>query len=689
MADPSGIIEIRKDYKKKIRDILDKNISSIKSEDIQPLKETKEEVDTSVGESNNEQVAQKEQHIQVRLPEKYSSSDDNQPKDSVSQSTKTHQIVNDLVDKLDKKTNAGSDQASYNEVSVVELSDKTMDRFTLIGKTVLPYMEDAFEKVKPEKSEKTGIENVGSKSFLADMIGTITKLLLVGGLATTLVAVFWKDNIKPWLESNLGVSLASVDKFMRVLEGIGKWFTLGSMGAGGVFLKLKGEVFESIGTFMEKSIGKAMAGILGEGAEQGLAGGAAKFFSGATVTKLIGKSLKGMSKAVLKGIPVIGSLFSFWFAYDSFKSGDTIGGFVNVASGLANLLNLVLPGIGTGLSLGIDVLGAILDVKAGDGTGAEVSAKKADILKDWAGTLWNMLKGVPIIQTLIDFGEGFYKVFSGDFKGGLEQLNKLPMLGIMPGILLAIYNTTSDSSDSTPKTFGDKMKQLNTELKKRIGTSILGMFPTVFGLRGRVAKMLGLDYSNPDDEHSKSPEATVPDENLAAIQKDIRQKKIEIGHLEKDNSITDEERATKIKELDDNIKMYERFMKNPDTKPMEKSANDLFLPPNNDNKIVYNPTENVSYKLASDDNVMAYKAGGAFDETIKEIKNAMLVMSAKMLDIQIAVVSNTPASSNINVNNITSNNKSEGTPNMSGKRDPIFDARMDYWRKYPTERSYI
>jgi len=84
--------------------------------------------------------------------------------------------------------------------------------------------------------------------------------------------------------------------------------------------------------------------------------------------------------------------------------------------------------------------------------------------------------------------------------------------------------------------------------------------------------------------------------------------------------------------------------------------------------------------------VLAYKSGGMLDTMLGEMKNAILTMSNTIVGMQ---KSDNSQGSNVNVNNVSNvSNASGGDSSMSGKRDPIFDSRTNYWRKYPNERSF-
>lgn len=124
------------------------------------------------------------------------------------------------------------------------------------------------------------------------------------------------------------------------------------------------------------------------------------------IFKLVGSSLKIIGKR----IPIIGTLISFKDAYDRFQKGDTIGGFISIGSGIAT----IFPGIGTAISIGLDILNAVLDysdsgshfknmvnnnvvVKAvGDVINGTINFIK-DILNwvspvSWAKNIWSWLK---------------------------------------------------------------------------------------------------------------------------------------------------------------------------------------------------------------------------------------------------------------------------------------------------------
>ncbi len=116
----------------------------------------------------------------------------------------------------------------------------------------------------------------------------------------------------------------------------------------------------------------------------GLKGGFLKAMM-AFIVKYGGKAAK-----FFKPIPILGGLISFAFAYSRFKSGDIAGGILEILSGVASFF----PGIGTAISLGIDILLAVLDYKAGGSPDAGGKAK-GGILKEWALKLAEYLLRLP------------------------------------------------------------------------------------------------------------------------------------------------------------------------------------------------------------------------------------------------------------------------------------------------------
>lgn len=84
----------------------------------------------------------------------------------------------------------------------------------------------------------------------------------------------------------------------------------------------------------------------------------------ATATKVIGKQAgKQGFKQIAKRIPILGSLVGVGFGIDRLMKGDTRGALYEFGSAGLGLLDLLVPGLGTGLSLAADAGIVARDVK--------------------------------------------------------------------------------------------------------------------------------------------------------------------------------------------------------------------------------------------------------------------------------------------------------------------------------------
>ena len=135
-------------------------------------------------------------------------------------------------------------------------------------------------------------------------------------------------------------------------------------------------------------------------------GGSGKLLGGG-LFKLLGKGLSQIAKR----IPFIGALISFKDAYDRIQGGDWTGGLISIGSGIASFF----PGVGTVISIGLDVLNAFLD-SASDGG----KTSKLGMIGDFLGNLVD--KVVTGIKT---FFFGFLDmIYNGVINGGKAILSK-------------------------------------------------------------------------------------------------------------------------------------------------------------------------------------------------------------------------------------------------------------------------
>ena len=105
-------------------------------------------------------------------------------------------------------------------------------------------------------------------------------------------------------------------------------------------------------------------------------------------------------------------------------------------------------------------------------------------------------------------------------------------------------------------------------------------------------------------------------------------------------------------------------------------------------KYYYNPQNNTKTYLNPSDDVYALKRGGIIEENInKQLGEFTNVLLAGLRELK----ENTTGGSYLNnpINNITVSSVNGGDSNdsyTSGKRDPIFDLRSDWWKSSTMER---
>ena len=146
-------------------------------------------------------------------------------------------------------------------------------------------------------------------------------------------------------------------------------------------------------------LGTAAAGVIGS--VMG-AGGSVGAVTGQLVKKVMGVLFKPL-KPILKRLPLIGSLISFFEAYEHFQKGTVdsiILGILDIAAGIS----YALPGVGTAIGIGIDVLSYFLENKV-----EEFQKENADA--SFFGTMYDKvieyLSETDQIKWMVELGEKF------------------------------------------------------------------------------------------------------------------------------------------------------------------------------------------------------------------------------------------------------------------------------------------
>lgn len=687
-SDPSGIIELRKNYKGKLKDILENNISNIKTENIPQITN---KIDSS--------------------PDSFTKNDKNVVSNPL-EIRFSKEGLNDLLSNVFtlKIKTKGYEQESLepdkpNNFSEENLTNSIVNALNKMG---LSKISDKIDKSNTALVEH--IKDIKDHSGMLNILG----LLGAGSLLIGTAGLLWDSHIKPWIEKKFNFDFKGFDKFDILIEQLSKWFVVGGSAAGGLALKAGGMIFKTAGEIGEKMIGSVFKAILGEGAEKGLTSATIKLFSGATIKKIFGNVLGGVGKAALKGIPLIGTLISLGFAIDNMIKGNYIQGTLDIVNGLVGLI----PGAGLPLSLGVSALQVFLEAKTSDIKEGKNMAQLSIIGSSLGSAMtgiWTLLKKLPFFEAFANLGDGIYKIFTGDIRDGFSRLSKIPFIGASLAPIVSIMdNIEYDQNNSIS---GFNIKGFYTDVKKRMLRSFLSMVPDVFNMRYTIAKMMGIEGEYQQEEWSLN-NTEISKRNKTIIEQsknkeysddEVKQYSNQIQSLIKDiektkknitenkekgfelfdflgwaKSIKNESLEQRLGFLQAELEKNQSILENQKNRKTNKivQVQDMYLP----SKTIHDPKSNTTYSLAPDDNVLAYKSDGIFDKTLTDIKNIMISLTKILTDIEKNIQNNNAAINNINVNNTST--KGDNSFIMSGKRDPIYDLRTDYWKKFPNERVF-
>lgn len=193
-----------------------------------------------------------------------------------------------------------------------------------------------------------GFALTGKSEFLGDMIkGLVKSGALVSKMFTTALSIPAK------LLSKIGFDIG--EKLLAPFKVVDKFFSKG------------------LATFFFKKA-KGLTGVLkGMSKLGGVFGKIAGFGA-----KAAGTVAKGFGMAALKKIPVLGLLISLPLAINRWKKGDYVGALLELGSGVASLF----PGIGTAISIGLDLINVGRDLFGNkdaikEGAGEKFGGKKS------------------------------------------------------------------------------------------------------------------------------------------------------------------------------------------------------------------------------------------------------------------------------------------------------------------------
>lgn len=327
---------------------------------------------------------------------------------------------------------AADDRAQYDEVQLVRFDADTKTFITNALSVLAAKDEKDQEPNQAKKVENTSWWKTLMKPLLlvlGGIAGLITGLMTDGPLKGVLKLIS-QGGILAWVKM---VGAAISLKFDFLKAAIGKF--IGVKNVEDIIKTIKGKVgsiFEPVTNFLFKTVPLYLD----------------KIFQ--PIAKTLGIALKpGTFKAIaqvvaktilpnLKFIPVLGSLISFGFAVSRYIKGDVIGGTIDLVSGILNLVApLTGPGapVLIGLSVGLSVLNAVLDYKAGAASGPGIQTKKFNLLKNWAVNVGKRLVMSSIFAPLYIATNAVIAIAQGkDLKKSLIDMSyAFPFAGTLAG----------------------------------------------------------------------------------------------------------------------------------------------------------------------------------------------------------------------------------------------------------------
>jgi hypothetical protein len=659
-SDPLGIIELREEYKKKTEEILKKNLDG----------------------------------LNLNLNDKPQIS-------NLSNSNISSVISNKPVNQFAEQ------QTLTQKTPEVSLTDET-----------IKHLGGVLSGINEQNIKRFGRTTVkGEESSSGDgLLGTLASLLIAGSIGAMLLSSFWDKHIKPWLEEKVGIKLDVFDRFEGIVEGIGKFFTMGGLKiAGGWLFNLAGKAFTTFGDLLEGGL-KAIFK-LGFGDDVVKAGAAAAPAAWKTlIPKIAGGLFRGMGAVAFKTIPIIGSLISFYYAWDRFEKGDTIAGIIDLVGGISNLLVFTpLAPLALPLSIGASALNAFLDYKAGRGATMD---EKQNIKMDWINKITDSISNIPFIGGMIssivgfvEFGSGIVGGNMGAVKGGLLKMTKFPLFGVFPSVVLSLLEASTNSKNEF---VGLDFNKFISKFRQDTLKTVLSWFPTWFNMRNAIAEFMGIKL---DGEYADSPSIqteSTPEQIRLRAEIEKKQKEsfgtpYEKGSaMEKEASKVDDDKIKELttrlnnkknelsvllkkinssrfdpdKEDNDNIDRLKRDINGLERVISRVEKKDDFsfkslMTSTEGNSILFDKNTNTANVLHPDDNVLAYKTGGVFDTALKELTLLVQSINKGIYKIPESLENNKSKPSNVSVvNNSGGSNGNMLDVILSGTRpDSIYNFR--------------
>jgi hypothetical protein len=398
------------------------------------------------------------------------------------------------------------------------------------------------------------------------------------------------------------------------------------------------------------------------------------------------KFVTKLGKPFFKRIPLLGSLLSFADAWDNFQNDNILAGSLDLVSGVANLF----PGIGTALSLGVDVLNTLMSTKGEDGK------TRFQAVGDWFSKVWEWVKETPVMKAFFDLYDGIEAIFTGDMPRAFETLSNIPLIGGMfdsigKALKLDTKNSpTIESSKPIKLTTNNTQKiieNLPTEYNKEEEEKLSEEGKNIISKRKELQKEL---------QETKEQSSTVigRDQKIQDLEKQIESLMAEQSDL---NIQIKRQRELKEGKTFEKPAKHANFASNDRVLPKLfgfeniKNEDDMYYEPrfdkNNFGSSIINNKDKSITTTNPNDKFFATKPGDSVDNTFKKLNESIDNLNKKiesLVRLPDFNKSNEDKQEKNNQTTIINNNNSSNNKNepikLTGGRDEIFLTRMDWLR---------
>lgn len=411
--------------------------------------------------------------------------------------------------------------------------------------------------------------------------------------------------------------------------------------------------------------------------------------TGFSITTIAMKALgyfAKFGKPFFKRLPLIGTLLSFGSAWDRFKENNIVGGLLDVVSGVASLV----PGVGTAISIGVDILNSFLDSKDPE-TGKPRSVAVGNFFKG----IWEKFKTTGVFKAFFNLSDGLAKLVTGNLKDGMKDLSKLPYIGGMFSGIENWLNEPTDQpiaevkSDKHPLSDVSKkiLENLPKEYSKEEEDKLHEEGKAIVGERKGIELEISKFKEDPSvDGMQKYAEYETKRKELLEKQKNLNYQLKRYKELKEGKKLTtleDYEAESKPIPIQDGVsgdgdgtKLFKDAIQYSST---SSQLNGLTFQPPNAQKLNIVPDKG--------DQVLAMKRGGAIDNTFEKLNESIHNLNKRIESlVKIQIDSNKnknyeESKSPVIINNSTTQSQSQPKNiKFSGERDEIYLTRMDWLR---------